>query len=82
MEELSVTLTPEMLALVPVVAAILQMVKRVPQVEQIKSWLPIASLGISLGLCYLTGMKDPILPAIIIGLVANGGYDILKRPKK
>lgn len=80
-ETLNITLTPQMLALVPVVAAILQMVKRVPQIEQIKGWLPFASLGIALGLCYITGVKEPILPAIVIGLVASGGYDVLKKPK-
>jgi len=83
MNELQITLTPEMMALVPLVAAILQVIKRVSwfQDDKVKAWLPFVSVGVSLGLAYLTKMEDPILPSIIIGLVASGGYDLLKAPK-
>ena len=82
MDNLNITLTPEMLALVPVVAAILQLVKGFDFVEKIKSYLPLVAMGLALGLAYATKMADPIVPAVIIGLTASGGYDLLKAPKK
>ena len=82
MESLTVNLTPEMLALVPVVAAILQLLKRVEAIEKVKEWLPFASIAIAYGVAYLTKMPEPILPAVIIGLVASGGYDLLRAPTK
>ena len=81
-ETLNIELTPAMLALVPVVAAILQVIKRVEVMQKLKAWLPFVSIGIALGLGYLTKMSNPILPSIIIGLVASGGYDLLKSPSK
>jgi len=78
MENLTVALTPAMLALVPVVAAILQVLKQVELMQKMKQWLPFCSIGIALGLGYLTKMPEPILPSVLIGLVASGGYDLLK----
>ena len=80
MENLIVKLTPEMLVLVAVVGALLQVAKSLDAVKQVKQWLPFFSIGIALALAYLTKMPDPVLPAIIIGLVASGGYDLLKAP--
>ena len=82
MENLNVELTPAMLALVPVVAAILQMVKRLPIPIQVKEFLPGISMLIALGLLYSQSVPDPILPSVIIGLMASGGYDLLKQKKK
>ena len=82
MQNLNVELTPAMLALVPVVAAILQMVKRLPLPIQVKEFLPGASMLIALGLLYSQSVPDPILPSVIIGLMASGGYDLLKQKKK
>ena len=78
MENLTVSLTPEMLALIPVVAAIIQLLKRVEAVKKLTAWLPFAAIGIALGLNYYTNIPEPVLPSIIIGLVASGGYDLLK----
>jgi len=33
------------------------------------------------GLAYLTKVPEPILPAIVVGLMASGAYDALKAPK-
>lgn len=76
-----IDLTPEMLALVPIVATVLQLAKRIEAIAKLKQWYPFLSIGIALGLGYLTGMEEPIAPSIIIGLVASGGYDLLKAPK-
>lgn len=81
MEQLNVDLTPAMLALVPVVAAILQMIKKFPLPDKIKEFLPGGSMLIALGLLYANNVPDPILPSVIIGLMACGGYDLLKQKK-
>lgn len=80
MDQSTVNLTPEMLAIVPVVAFLLQLLKRIPAVAKMKSWLPLVSVGTSIGLCYLLGVQDPVTPAIVIGLTASGGYDLLRTP--
>ncbi len=82
MEDFSITLTPAMLALVPVVAALLQFAKRLDFVQEMKQWLPLISIGIALGIGYATKMPNPIMNSIVIGLVASGGYDLLKVPAK
>jgi len=81
MEQLNVELTPAMLALVPVVAALLQMIKKFPLPDKIKEFLPGASMLIALGLLYASKVPNPILPSVIIGLMACGGYDLLKQKK-
>lgn len=78
METLNVELSAEMMALIPVVAAILQMLKKVPLVKKVKEWLPLASILISFGLLYYCGVQQPIVESVVIGLTASGGYDLLK----
>lgn len=82
METLTINLTPQMLALVPLVAAVLQILKRLAFMDKFTEWLPFISIGVAMGLGFLTKMPDPILPSVIIGLVASGGYDLLKAPGK
>lgn len=86
MENLSFELTPGMLALVPIVAGIIQMIKKflaIPQIPVemspfIKELLPFVSIGITFGLMSYQQITDPLLPAIIIGLTAAGGFDLMK----
>ena len=78
MENLTISLTPEMLALVPVVALILEVAKKIKAVEKLKEWMPFISVGIAYGLSCLTGIENPVLPSILIGLVASGSYDLVK----
>ncbi len=77
-ETYTITLTPAMMALVPVVATLLQLAKAVKPLEKIKPYFPFVGIGISYGLCILTGVTSPVMPSILIGLVAAGGYDMLK----
>ena len=81
MENLSVEMTPAMLILVPVVAAIIQMVKNVPQVAKYREFLPLASLALGVGAAYLQNIPNPIVAGVIIGLTAAGSYDVLKGKK-
>jgi len=70
-----IELTPLMLLLIPLVAAILQAVKQVPFIVN-RSWLiPFIGMPIGVGLCFV--FKDP-LPwgdGILIGLSAVGLYE-------
>jgi len=77
-EQFTVTLTPAMVAMVPVVGAIIQILKRIEAIQKIKEWLPFFSIGIALGLGYLTQIEDPVVASVIIGLAASGGYDLVK----
>ena len=77
-DQLTFQLTPTMMSLIPVVAAIIQIAKNVPAIARVSAWLPYISVGVSLGLCYAVKVPDPILPSIIIGLAASGGYEFMK----
>jgi len=81
MDNLSIELTPGMLALVPIVGALLQMLKKISYVERFKEWLPLVSMLISFGFLYYQNISDPLLPAVIIGLTACGGFDLMKSKK-
>ena len=80
METLTVNLSAELLALVPVVAAILQAAKRLAVVQKYAAALPFVSILLSVGLTFAIKADSHILPGIIIGLVASGGYDLLRAP--
>jgi len=81
METMTINMTPEMLAVVPMVVAIVQILKQIEVVSKIKQWLPFVSIGVAMGLCYLTNIPNPVVSAIIIGLVSSGGYDLFKFKK-
>ena len=90
MENLNVELTPGMLALIPIVAALIQVlkdkvlvIKYIPAVisESVKGILPYISIGIALGLLHYQQISEPLIPSIIIGLTACGGFDALKGKK-
>lgn len=82
MESLNIDLTPELLALVPVVVALLQLAKSFQWFEALKQWAPFIAIGIAFGLAKASGVTEPIMPSIIVGLVASGGYDLFKAPTK
>ena len=82
MNNLNVELTPQALALVPAVAILIQVIKRMEIADKLKQWLPFVSIGLALGLAYLTGLENPILPSIIIGLTASGAYDLAQVKKE
>lgn len=79
---MNIELKPELLALVPVVAAIIQMLKKIPAIKPYKDWLPIVAIGISVALVYSVDYLAFLVPAIIVGLLACGGYEMLKSKPK
>jgi hypothetical protein len=82
MENLSLELTPAMLVLVPMVAAVIQFIKKIPQLASYHEWLPLVSLALGVGAAYLQKLPDPIMAGIIIGLTASGAFDVLKGNKE
>lgn len=78
MEDLTISLSPAALALVPIVALILQMIKKIEAFDKIKQYMPFISIAVALGLGYLTKMPDPIMPSILIGIAASGTYSLAK----
>jgi len=85
MEQLEVLLTPELLAMVPLVAFVLQMIKKLPVVAGYMEYAPLVSIGLGVASAYMMNVESPIIPGVIIGLLASGSYDVLKgqvKPKE
>jgi len=73
-----IQLAPEMLMLVPIVAAILEVLKKIPLIEGIKEWMPFLSILLSVGVIYAQTGESQIMPAIVMGLMASGAYSSVK----
>ena len=90
MENLNIEITPAMMVLVPIVAAIIQMLKKFLAIKQIpaefsvfiKGLLPFVAMAVAFGIMHYQKVPEPLLPAVMIGLTAAGGYDLLKQKKK
>lgn len=89
--DIKVELTPGMLLLIPVVAALVQVLKdRILAIkyipvginDAIKSVLPYVSIGIAFGLLCYVGVEKPLLESIMVGLSASGGYSAVKGASK
>ena len=89
--DIKVELTPGMLLLIPVVAALVQVlkdkilaIKYIPTgiSDAIKSVLPYVSIAIAFGLLCYAGVEKPLLESIMIGLSASGGYSAVKGATK
>ena len=77
-----IQLSPEMLALVPLVAAVLQVLKKIPIVDKLKAYMPFIAMILSLGAVYATNAQLDIMPAVLMGLMASGAYDGVKAISK
>lgn len=80
-EDLIVAITPTIIMITGLVAAVLQFAKAIPQIEKWKSLLPFAALAVGIGLSFAWQVTSPVQTGIVAGLIAAGGYDILKLPK-
>ena len=68
----------QVIGLVALVAAMLQMLKAIPLVDKFKPWLPVASVGLGVLMAFWTKIPEPIVPGIMVGLAASGGYSFMK----
>lgn len=83
MEDFVVQVTPAMAVLVVIVGSILQVAKRIPALAKLKQWFPFFAVGVAYALTYYSGgIDNPVMASVIIGLVASGGYDLIKAPTK
>ncbi len=71
-------LTPEMLVFVPVVASILEVLKRIPVIDKIKEWMPFMAIAASIGVIYAQTNEVQVMPAVVMGLMASGAYSSVK----
>lgn len=79
----NVVLTPEMLAVVPVIAILLQLLKSVPAIAKYSAWLPLVSVAIgiawSLAMKMGAGYGPQVITGVIVGVAAAGSYDVVKK---
>lgn len=79
METMNVTLTPEMLAVIPTLAVALQMVKGIEPLARFKAWMPLVAIAIAIGCAILMGIgatiQEQVMSGLIMGLATAGGYD-------
>ena len=78
LNSLTSTLPPSALVLIPMVAALIQMLKWVPLIQKFKDYLPFASLGLGIILAHTSHMANPVMVGIIVGLAAIGSYETIK----
>lgn len=76
--EYTITLTQQMLVLIPIIGLLLQALKKVETVQKYVAWMPFIAIGVAFAAAKLQGMEDPVTSAVIMGLVASGGYDAVK----
>ena len=77
-----ITLTPAMLAIVPIVAYFIQIIKGLPYAEKLTPYLPILSGLVGIGLSYLFAIENPVIAGILIGMAASTGYNQFKATSK
>ncbi|HPD32166.1 MAG TPA: hypothetical protein PLL20_19405 [Phycisphaerae bacterium] len=84
--EMTVTLTPQMLATIPLLAVAMQFLKGIEPLAKLQPWFPLLSLALAIGAAIVLGMGDTIqarvMSGIIMGLATSGGYDAAKVPGK
>lgn len=81
-ELLTLELTPAMLALVPTVAFVVQLLKKIPAIAAHHEVLPLASILLGVGAAFAAGLASPVVSGIAVGLSASGGYSLLKNSKR
>jgi len=78
----NLNLTPAMLALVPLVAAAIQIIKNIPATVKIKPFMPFVGMIVAFCMLYAQKPEPQIIPAVVIGLMASGAYDGIKAISK
>jgi hypothetical protein len=83
---MELTLTPQMLTVIPLLAVGMQMLKGIEPLAKLKPWFPLLTIGIAVGLAILMKMgadsQTQVLTGVIMGLATSGGYDAARLPTK
>ena len=86
MDNFATELSAEAMALVGVIAVIIQQVKGIKPIEDLKARVPniynIVSMGLGIGAAYMLAIPNPIIAGIMMGLMASGAYSATKKEIK
>jgi hypothetical protein len=78
MENFSIDLTPAMFKIIFCIAALIQMIKRIPVMASHSNWFPLVSCALGIAGAFLAGIADPVFSGILMGTIASGSYSLLK----
>jgi len=85
-ETMTIELTPQMLAVIPILAMVLEMVKGIAPLAWLKPWMPFVAVGLSFGAAVLFGigstLEQQVIAGVLMGLATSGGYDAVRVPTK
>lgn len=81
-QQFMVEVTPQVAAIAFATGVLLQIAKSLKVLDKVKQWFPFLSIAVAFGISTATGIEDPVLPSLIAGLVASGGYDLITGPMK
>ena len=80
----TIQLTPAMLALVPIIAYFVQIIKSIitdyAWFAKAKKFLPLVAVFFGIGLSYLCQIDNFVVAGILEGIAAVAGYETLKLP--
>jgi hypothetical protein len=79
---LSITLTPQMLTIIPLLAVAIQALKAIEPLAKLKAWFPLITIAAAMALAVILKMGDDVqsqlVAGIVMGLATSGGYDAAK----
>ena len=75
-----ITITSQMLILVPVVSLVVQVSKKLPSriSKRLKPCLPVLSLVVGVAIACVAGLSNPMIEGLLIGTISSSGYDVFK----
>jgi len=77
MEDTTIQLTPAALALVPLIAGIIQQLKLLPIIAPARPYMSLVALVLGVALSFATSVANPVTSGLVIGLMAVGGYKVM-----
>jgi len=80
--ESTIILTPEMLAQIPLIAMILQVLKKLPIYAKVQPYTPLIACGLGIAAAFATAIPNPLIAGILIGVTASAGYSQFKEISK
>jgi len=75
--EANITLTPEAQKMIVVVAFLVQQIKVLPIIKRFKEYMGILPVILGVAGCLISGLPDPIMTGIFVGMSAIGGYKLM-----
>ncbi len=78
-ETMVISLTPQMLTVIPLLAMALQVLKGLEPLAKLKPWFPLIAVGAAMALAVVLKMgaelPDQLMAGVVMGLATAGGYD-------